>query len=338
MAISSRGAIGSLIAVVVLLSAVAPVVFAESATAASCSGTQITAGASIQAAIDGHASGTTFCLAAGIYNVSTVIVPKSNDSFIGTGLTRDDTLVKTTTLQNIFSTGTSKGSLYRHFAITGAINACPGQNCGETGTAILRPTDVTVDDMHLYGNGRTAISGGGGLLTVTGSEVDHNGAMVDGVSGGIKRIDPLTVTNSFVHDNKGNGIWCDMQCGSFTVTGNTVTGNTGSGIFDEISDGPATFSNNTVKNNNTDTTTSSYYSAGILLMDSIHANVYGNILGGNGAGRGIAVVTDSRGGNCGTPDSNCGYVPSDISIHDNTPNGDVLTGCATTGVTCSKNP
>ena len=333
MAISSRVQLGSFTVIAILLATVSPVVLAQPAVAATCSGTQIAAGASIQAAIDAHGTGTTFCLTAGTYRVSSRIRPKSYDTFVGTGITRDNTTVRTSSAQVIFETDGTTGVNFRHFAVAGAINACPGSNCGETGTGISRGTSVTVDDMHLYNNGLNGVGGGNGTLTVKNSEIDHNGAAIDGVSGGIKRIDPLTVTNSYIHDNKGNGIWCDMQCGSFIVTGSTVTGNTGGGIFDEISEGSSVIANNIVKGNNT---TNSYNLGGISVVDSKNVNIYGNTLGGN-IRFGIGAAMDSR-VNCGTPTSRCGYVLSNVSIHDNTPNGDALQGCSLTGVTCTRNP
>ena len=50
----------------------------------------------------------------------------------------------------------------------------------------------------------------------------------------------------------------------------------------------------------------------------------------------IAARMDNR-INCGAPTSSCGFVLSNVSIHDNTLNGGVLAGCGLAGVTCTNN-
>jgi parallel beta-helix repeat protein len=71
------------------------------APALGCSGVPVTPATGIQPAIDRYPSGTTFCIAAGVYRIQSAIVPKSNDALIGapgavingakllTGFTRD---------------------------------------------------------------------------------------------------------------------------------------------------------------------------------------------------------------------------------------------------------
>ena len=95
---------------------------------------------------------------------------------------------------------------------------------------------------------------------------------------------------SFFHDNKNNGIWCDVHCGSFTVIGNVVKRNGANGIFDEISQGPATIANNVVKHNNTMHIPSH---GGIGITDSKNVNVYGNTVRRN-HGFGISARLDHR--------------------------------------------
>jgi parallel beta-helix repeat protein len=221
----------------------------------------------------------------------------------------------------------------RHFAITGAVNRCPGTNCGATGRAVSGGVDTRVDDMHLYSNGLNGIGATGAGLIVNNSEIDHNGYRVsDGVSDGIKTTNTFTLTNSYLHDNQNSGIHCDIQCGAYTISGNTVTGNTGTGIFMEISQGPATISNNIVKNNNA---SNSYGKGGIGLVDSKNVDMYNNQLGGNKIW-GIRAYVDKR-INCGTPSSTCGYNLSNINIHDNSLNTNTLVGCTTLGVLCTSN-
>jgi parallel beta-helix repeat protein len=312
-----------------MITAAIPVLLAQSATATGCAGIQLNAGSSIQITINNHGDNTTFCLGSGIYNIPATIQPKPGDSFIGVGATRDDATITTSSAQIIFAAATN--NLFRHLAITGAINACPGTNCGPTGMGINGGSGITLDDVHLYNNGRSGIGGSGDGLVITNSEVDHNGAVSgDGVSSGIKSVHTMTVTNSYVHDNINSGIWCDISCGAFTVTGNTITGQTVNGIFMEISQGDAVLANNVVKNNNT---LGAAGRGGIIITSSKNVRIYGNRFSGN-SGFGISVRADRRAGNCGTPDPNCGYALSNISMSDNDLGGDSLRGCTLIGVIC----
>jgi hypothetical protein len=308
-----------------------PLILAQTASAASCTGIQVSAGSNIQTAVDSHGTGTTFCLSAGTFSVSSPIRPKASDTFQGSATARDDVLVKTTSAQIIFEADGTTGVTFRHFAIAGAINACPGSNCGETGRAISRGANITIDDMHLYNNGLNGVGGTTDGLLVTNSEIDHNGAKIsDGVSSGIKSVNSLTVRDSYIHNNNNNGVWCDIQCGSFTVTGSTVTGNTGSGIFDEISQGTADFHGNTVTGNNT---SGAGAKGGISITDSKNASAYSNTLGNNN-GFGVSAQMDGR-INCGTPTSKCGFVISNVAMQNNALNGDTIKGCSLNGVNCT---
>jgi parallel beta-helix repeat protein len=265
--------------------------------------------------------------------VDSPIKAKSNDSFIGTAPRRDGVTVKTDSSQLLFDLADTLGVSFDHFAIAGAINACPGDNCGETGRAISQGASVTVNDMHLYGNGRSGIGGTDAGLAVTNSEIDHNGAeLADGVSAGIKAVHPFSVKNSFIHDNINNGIWCDIQCGRFVAQGNLVTRNTGNGIFMEISQGPALIVDNVIRNNNR---AQSQTAGGISITDSQNVVVRGNKLSGN-HNFGIAARMDQR-INCGTPTNLCGYVVGKAVIRGNSLNGDPVLGCEIPGVECRGN-
>jgi Right handed beta helix region len=319
------------IALALIVSSVTPVVAAQAATL--CVGTVLLPGASIQSAISAKGTGATFCLSPGTYNVTSPIVPKDGDKFIGTGVTRDDTVVSTSSAELLFNTRGVNNVTFNHFAITGGINRCPGSNCGATGRGISGGSNLTAEDMHIYGNGLNAIGGMGDNLKVNNSEIDHNGYKVgDGVSDGIKMTAPFVLTNSFLHDNQNSGIHCDIQCGAFTVAYNTITNNTGTGILMEISAGPATIHDNIVQYNNPGNTAAK---GGISIKDSKNVEVYNNTLGHNFR-FGIRAGVDSR-INCGTPSATCGFVLSNVSIHDNTLALDKMVGCDIVGVLCSKN-
>jgi hypothetical protein len=302
---------------------------------ASCSGKAIRPGDSIAGIINNAPSGTSFCIAPGTYKPSVTIHPKSYDHLTGTGTTRDAVLITTGKLQLIIDAGNSHGVVYTNLAVSGAINRCPGSNCGATGDGIHGGVNIVAKNVHVYDNGRTAFSAMNGL-TLSGSRLDHNGAVykgaMDGVSAGVKSAAALTITNSMIDHNYGNGAWCDMQCGTFTIENSQVTYNVSTGIHDEISQGPATIANNVVQHNDL---AKEAGHGGIGIIDSKNVQVYGNTLGGN-LGTGISARYDKRTG-CGTPTYLCGFALSNISIHNNHLNGDVLFGCGNAGVQCSNN-
>jgi Right handed beta helix region len=323
----TRAAAG--MAIALLMSSLTPLVAAHAAV---CTGTVILPNASIQSAINAAPNGTAFCLSPGTYNQTSTILPKDGNSFTGMGLGRDDTIVKTTSAQLIFNQIGKTNVSYNHFAITGAVNRCPGSNCGATGRGISGGTNVHVEDMHIYNNGLNAIGGMGAGLAVNNSEIDHNGFKVgDGVSDGIKMTAPFTLTNSNLHDNQNSGIHCDIQCGAFTISGNTITANTGTGILMEISAGPAAIFNNVVTYNNPGNTAGK---GGISIKDSKNVDVYNNTLGHNNK-FGLRAGVDLR-INCGTPNAGCGYVLSNVNFHDNTMALDKVVGCGV-GVLCTNN-
>jgi hypothetical protein len=316
-----------------LLGAIAMALSSTPAAAAQCAGVGVKPRMSLQHAIDRHGKGTTFCLGGGSYLVRSSIHPKTRDRFIGTSAHRRGVVVKTRSAQVIFELGGTWGVTFRHFTIKGAKNACPGRNCGETGRAISRGSRVTVGRMHLYNNGLNAIGGTAGLLLVRHSRIDHNGASTgDGMSAGIKSTDALSVFDSHISHNRGNGVWCDVQCGDFTVVRSKIARNSGSGIFDEISQGKAIFHNNTIVRNNK---VGEGFRGGLSITNSKNVTAYDNVFKRN-KGFGIAARMDGR-VRCGTPDAGCGYVISNVKIHHNALRADSVVGCKLSGVACYKN-
>jgi parallel beta-helix repeat protein len=298
-----------------------------------CHGVRLSKGQDIAAAVAQAPPGTTFCFAPATYEVTSPINVKSGDAFVGTAPRRDGVTVRTNSAQLIFNLANAVDVRFQHFGAGGAINACPGNNCGATGRAISQGGNVTVKDMHLYGNGRSAIGGTADGLLVTNSEIDHNGAALsDGVSAGIKAVHSFSVIDSFIHDNVNNGIWCDIQCGHFVAQGNVVSKNSGNGIFMEISQGPALIANNTIKNNNT---SGNDTAGGISITDSRNVVIRGNTFSGN-QGFGIGARMDQR-TNCGIPTHLCGFVVSTTVIQDNVLHGDPIVGCDLSGVACKSN-
>jgi len=134
--------------------------------------------------------------------------------------------------------------------------------------------------------------------------------------------------DSYVHDNWWNGVWCDIECNAFTVKDSTITDNGKVGIVNEQTTGLTLISGNAIKGNGRNEAVSalSRTRAGLLIINSANADIYGNTFGRNYHRYGIYVHE--------------GKLPPDvsgISIHGNTMNGDRINGCGLSGVNCNLN-
>ncbi|MDQ3659984.1 MAG: right-handed parallel beta-helix repeat-containing protein, partial [Actinomycetota bacterium] len=132
-------------------------------------------------------------------------------------------------------------------------------------------------------------------VTVRFSELDHNG-MKDfkGTYGGIKQgatdnDGVLAITDSYVHDNIGVGIWGDRCQQRMVAVRNLVVRNSRDGIRWETNMPPDGCSNTTIRSatirdnvvllNGTDPTESG--DGGIKIRNSPNADVIFNVTGGN---------------------------------------------------------
>ena len=151
------------------------------------------------------------------------------------------------------------------------------------------------------------------------------------IGSGIKGINEFNIQYSYVHDNQGNGIWCDVYCndqtsalfGSFHANYNLVVNNGRAGIrWERIGDfggasqansGEAIIENNELYGNGKDTTRGA-----IDIRDAQDALVRNNYFGGNSGGLAIR-ATDS--GRSDRPDLD------NIDIVNNILNGEQVKGC-----------
>ncbi|MGH2530229.1 MAG: right-handed parallel beta-helix repeat-containing protein [Actinomycetota bacterium] len=123
-------------------------------------------------------------------------------------------------------------------------------------------------------------------------------------AGGSKfaRTSNLVVRDNFVHDNKGPGLWTDINNVGAVIEGNRVVNNRGPGIFHEISF-RALIRNNTVRDNDGD---------GIVVTDSSDTEIYGNTVITNAAdpeADPIRLYQDQR--------QSDGYLTTNVFVHDN---------------------
>jgi hypothetical protein len=151
------------------------------------------------------------------------------------------------------------------------------------------------------------------------------------IGSGIKGINEFNIQYSYVHDNQGNGIWCDVYCtdatsalfSSFHANYNLVVNNGRAGIrWERIGDfggasqansGEAIIENNELHGNGTGTTRGA-----IDIRDAQDALVQNNYFGGNSGGLAIR-ATDS--GRSDRPDLD------NIDIVNNKLNGEQVKGC-----------
>ena len=293
----------------------------------SCTGKDVFPSQNLPKVAQNSPPGTTFCIHDGTYKISTPVIVESNDTFAGVYSDSSKPHVTTDTAHHIFNAHDSVGATIMELMISGAVG---NDQCEpDCGSGIRGGENLTVVKVRLTDNLNSGIGGTGAGLLVRGSMIDHNGSLsfsnLDGgptSTSGIKSVKSLTVLNSTLQHNWWNGVWCDGECNAFTVKGSTITDNGKAGIADEISTGPALISGNTIKRNgwNDQVVTRR---AGLLLSDSDRIEAYGNTFGSNFR-YGIEIV-DTK-----------GRLPNvtNISIHDNTMNGDSIVGCSITGVSC----
>jgi parallel beta-helix repeat protein len=293
-------------------------------TPTSCSGVDVPSGGDIQAAINAHGSGTTFCLS-GTYSASS-LAPKANDVFVGGTL-------KGNGVAHAFSSSASGVILdgveisgYSPAHYSGAVeihgsgwivrNCYIHHNAVGAGLHWSNTTGTQILNNRLLYNGEEGFAGGSDVGTVfSDNEVGWNNTSHqnwnDEAGGGkFYKSTDLTVSNNYSHNNDGPGLWCDTNCYHVVFDGNRLVNNIGPGIHYEISY-DAVIRNNTLSGNGTYNNSSPWYgSAGILVATSQNVQVYGN--SSSRDGNGIVLLEQSRGsGNRGT------YMVQNVSVHDN---------------------
>lgn len=297
----------------------------------SCSGTDVQPGDDLAALVNGAAN-MTFCIHAGTYDIGTQSLTPGS----GTRLTGDRVAVSgsgaisapTKIVGNgadgiITFSKPASGVVIENLDIccSGGTKSSSNNSTKKQGRGINgftgNATGLTVRYSHIHGNANAAIGGVGDGAVIDHVELDGNGSdtYVGCCAGGIKSANSYTITNSYVHDNVGNGIWVDAG-GSFVVTDNVVLNNTRNGIRYENSSGSAKILRNTVQGNNT---SHEQTGAGIEVNSAVGAEIAFNSLGNNYSA-GI-FFRGSRG-------------PLGGVVHDNVLNGDVVKGCDAGGVAC----
>lgn len=184
------------------------------------------------------------------------------------------------------------------------------------GTGIRTNTDMVLRNNWVHHNGQIGVAGLGDRILVEGNEISFNG--IAGFNpfweaGGTKWVltNDLVVRNNHVHNNRGRGIWTDIDNRNSLIEGNLAEDNDQSGIAHEISYS-ATIRNNTVRNNG-QAFDVWLWGAQILVQNSSDTTVTGNtVVVAASGGDGIGVINQNRGsGNFGV------YRSENVIVRDN---------------------
>jgi Right handed beta helix region len=152
---------------------------------------------------------------------------------------------------------------------------------------------------------------------------------------GLKAVKEVEVKNSYIHDNQGNGLWCDVFCresvehpNGFWVHENLVVNNGRAGIrferVGEVADaGEALIENNEVHGNSTDA-----LRGGVSLHDAQNAVVRNNVFGGASIAE-VDYLPNSGGVAIRATDSGRSDRPDlfNVQMVGNVLNGEVIKGC-----------
>lgn len=303
-----------------------------------CEGTQVDAGANLHNVVGGKSG--TFCLEAGTYNLgATPLQLGPNVTIVGTTGTRSSegaidapTKIIGTAPLAVIEAGAS--NTFRWLDISGS---SPGSACQpDCGRGIKSGPDMLVEYSRIHNNSNNGIGGGvASTVTVVFSELDNNGHPdFQGTYGGIKQAaskapSTLIVSDSYVHDNIGQGIWGDRCQDRMVAERNLVTDNSRTGIYWETNMAPSLCPNTTsrsalIADNEAIGNGSDTWDAGIKIRNSPNADVGFNSTRGN-TSHGIRLITNST---KGSMEGNF--------VHDNT-SPDGIEGCSISGVKCSNN-
>lgn len=216
---------------------------------------------------------------------------------------------KTASAINSTATGvTIKGLTIQHFASNGQSGALIAGGDGWTitgntaqwnhalGIYLSNSDNSTVSNNKISNNGQLGMGQyNSQTVTVSNNEFANNNTdgfwIADWESGGYKATkSSVVMSNNNVHDNKGVGIWFDVDCKNDTVDKNTITNNDADGIRFEISYN-GVISNNTITANGLGLGRgggiSIYSSAGINVNTSNTVDIFGNTVTNNLNGIGL---------------------------------------------------
>ena len=255
-------------------------------------------GQSIQRLVDLYPGGTTFCLRAGVWKVTSSVTPKTGDSFIGeygavldgTGWVTsdpDDAAFKAinqdidyVTIRNLVIRKMPQHGITAFYQRSDHWTI-ENNEIADNKFGIEIPAAATVRYNYIHHNvSRTPSASspqerGGGYLCqrcdstiIEGNDISYNGMEQKIANHSVG----VVFRNNSVHHNLGDGIWYDTNnAAAAIVEGNSVEDNRRDGISFEASSG-ATIRNNTLRRN---------AGAAVFISMSQNAQIYNNSLDAN---------------------------------------------------------
>ena len=183
------------------------------------------------------------------------------------------------------------------------------------GAGVTTQGNTVIEHVDASANGEEGIGGTGrNTMIIDNLIADNNWAGFDPgwEAGGAKwgAASHLVVRGNVVHDNRGPGLWSDVESSDVTYQGNRVTGNAEAGIFYEISS-DGTIASNYVARNGSGMDVW-LWGSGILVAASSGVLISHNTVVDNA--NAVGLIQQDRGdGAKGEP-----LVLHDIAINDNT--------------------
>jgi hypothetical protein len=203
-------------------------------------------------------------------------------------------LIRNVTIEKYASVA-QKGAIQAQQAAGWTIENCEVRLNSAAGIAAGSGTRVR--DCNIHHNGQIGITGVGRHILIEHNQIWENNTREfssDWEAGGVKLAvsEGVVLRGNYVHDNRGPGLWCDIECRDVLYEGNIAEHNRDAGIFHEISFS-AVIRNNIVRYNGSAGKTW-FWGDNILVAASQDVEVYGNTLTADAGTCGIVLVDQGR--------------------------------------------
>lgn len=197
------------------------------------------------------------------------------------------------------------------------------------GVGIAAGPDSIIRGNNIHHNGQLGITSTATNVLIENNDITNNntyGYDSDWEAGGLKAAlaEKLTIRANRVTENRGAGIWCDIDCKQVVIEENTVERNASPGIFYEIS------SDGIIRNNYlNDNATGAFgqkgrvwvWGAEILIAASSRVEVSGNKVHVGDGASGVMLVEQGRKKAKEVPgvyqDSDGYFITSNVDVHHN---------------------
>jgi hypothetical protein len=328
-----------------------------------CSGKTVTAGQDLDAIVnaDPMATATTFCIQAGTYSLSQTLAVGTGDKLIGeTGITKTagpakyaEPVVKVRNAANLSKLVSVSGDnvTLKWLDVAGAVgkydetktqatcanwgdiaNKCPVAGKGVGIAAGNANGGLLMQYLRVHNNDAVGIGNAKGR--VLNSELfsnTENGDFLGFTGAGVKGVTEYEAAFNYVHDEQGNGLWCDRGCdddpargaNGFWAHDNVLVNNGRAGVRYEDSATTALIENNEIHGNS-----KGAVKGGVSIRDSQNATVRNNVFGpATIAGVTYPANSDNVAVHAADSGRDDRTDLRNVDIVDNTLNGETIKGC-----------